>query len=80
MDGTIDRSDRSRASTGLDVTGDPHEAQTVTRLRSLATWYRAFAKKADAPWIWEARLRQAAELDLEADLLAAKQRPTSKPV
>jgi hypothetical protein len=66
-------------STELHVAGDPLEAQAVTKLRSLATWYRAFADKADAPWIWEARLRRAEELDLEADLLAAKQRTSSKP-
>jgi len=66
-------------STQLHVARDPFEAQTVTKLRSLATWYRAFADKADAPWIWEARLRRADELDLEADLLAAKQPTTSKP-
>jgi len=44
--------------------------QAVIRLRNLAAWYREFADKAGAPWIWEARLRYAEELDREADLIA----------
>lgn len=65
-------------STEVHVARHPFEAQTVTKLRSLATWYRAFADKAGAAWVWEARLRRAEELDLEADLLAAKQRRSSR--
>jgi hypothetical protein len=41
-----------------------------TKLRNLANWYRDFAEKAGEPWIWEARIRQAQELEREADLLA----------
>ena len=35
-------------------------------LRKLAAWYREFAESAGSPWIWEARLRTAEELDAEA--------------
>lgn len=41
-----------------------------TKLRNLAKWYRDLAEKAGEPWIWEARIRQAQELEREADLLA----------
>ena len=51
----------------------PNEVQAVIRLRrNLAAWYREFADKAGAPWIWEARLRYAEELDREADLIAER--------
>ena len=36
-------------------------------LRKLAAWYREFAERAGNPWIWEARLRRADELESEAD-------------
>lgn len=49
-----------------------NEVQEVIRLRNLAIWYREFADKAAVPWIWEARLRHAEELDREADLIAAR--------
>jgi len=39
------------------------------RLRELASWYREFAERAGSPWIWEARLATAAELEKEADHL-----------
>ena len=39
------------------------------RLRKLAAWYREFAERAGEPWIWEARLQTADELENEADLL-----------
>jgi hypothetical protein len=41
------------------------------KLRELAAWYRDFAEKAGNPWIWEARLRRAEELEREADRLTA---------
>jgi hypothetical protein len=50
--------------------------EQATKLRNLAKWYRALAEKAGEPWVWEARLRRAEELEREADLLAA-QRPIS---
>jgi len=48
----------------------PNEVQAVIRLRNPAAWYREFADKAAVPWIWEARLLRAEELDREADLIA----------
>jgi hypothetical protein len=44
------------------------------RLRELAAWYREFAERAGNPWIWEARLKQADDLEQEAAHLEA--RPT----
>ncbi len=37
------------------------------KLRALAAWYREFAERAGASWIWEGRLRRADELEREAD-------------
>ena len=34
-------------------------------LRKRAAWYRKFAEQAGNPWIWEARLRKAEELEVE---------------
>jgi hypothetical protein len=39
------------------------------KLRKLAAWYREFAERAGEPWIWEARLQTADELENLADLL-----------
>ena len=35
-------------------------------LRKRAAWYRKFAEQAGNPWIWEARLQTAEELEAEA--------------
>src|ERR1051325_10421213 len=37
------------------------------KLRALASWYREIAERAGNPFIWEARLRTAEDLDAEAD-------------
>ena len=42
------------------------------KLRRLAAWYREFAERAGSPWIWEARLRRAKDLEAEADRVEAK--------
>jgi hypothetical protein len=42
------------------------------KLRQLAAWYRVFADRAGNPWIWEARLRTAEDLEAEADRVEAK--------
>jgi hypothetical protein len=42
---------------------DPRE------LRKLAAWYREFAERAGNPAIWEARLKTAEALELEASRL-----------
>ena len=35
-------------------------------LRKRAKWYREFAERAGAPWVWEARLKTAKQLEAEA--------------
>jgi hypothetical protein len=35
------------------------------RLRNLTAWYREFAERAGEPWIWDAQLRRADELEQE---------------
>ena len=50
--------------------------EQATKLRNLAKWYRDFPEKAGEPWIWEARLNRARELEREADLLAARRPDT----
>ena len=42
------------------------------KLRQLAARYREFAERAGSPWIWEARLRRAKDLEAEADRVEAK--------
>ena len=42
------------------------------KLRELASWYRQQAERAANPAIWDARLRTAEDLDVEADRLHAK--------
>ena len=46
-------------------------------LRELAAWYRNLAERAGSPWIWEARLRRAKELEREADGLTAEVKPAA---
>jgi hypothetical protein len=48
-----------------DVTASPRE------LRALAVWYRQFAERTQNPAIWEARIRTAEELELNAQALEA---------
>ena len=47
------------------------------KLRQLAAWYREFAERAGSPWIWEARLRTAKELEAQADRVEAKLAPVT---
>ena len=42
------------------------------KLRQLAAWYREFADRAGNPWVWEARLRTAEDLEAEADRVEAE--------
>ena len=35
-------------------------------LRKRAEWYREFAERAGTPWVWEARLKTAKQLEAEA--------------
>ena len=41
------------------------------KLRELASWYRDLAERAGSTVIWEARLRMAEDLEIEADRLGA---------
>ena len=41
----------------------------VEKLRARAAWYREFAERAGEAWVWDARLRQAAELEQAAERL-----------
>jgi len=50
------------------------------KLRELAAWYREFAERAGAPWIWDARLRTADKLEKEAGLLEERLLKTKEPV
>jgi hypothetical protein len=47
-----------------DITG-----QDSGKLRELAAWYRAFAERAGAAWVCEARLQTADDLERYAALL-----------
>ena len=38
-------------------------------LRQLAAWYRAQAERAGSPWVWEARLQRAEDLEAQAAAL-----------
>ena len=38
-------------------------------LRQLAAWYRAQAERAGSPWVWEARLQRAEDLEAQATVV-----------
>jgi hypothetical protein len=42
------------------------------KLRELAVWYREYAERAGNPWVWEARLRTAENLERQAAMLEGK--------
>jgi hypothetical protein len=46
-----------------------------SKLRDLASWYRAFAERAGNPAIWAARLRTAEDLEVQADLFERRSDP-----
>ena len=45
--------------------------ENPAKLRQLAAWYRAYAERANAPWVCEGRLQTAADLERHATLLEA---------
>ena len=49
--------------------GDPDAAANPRDLRALAVWYREFAERTQNPTIWEARIRTAEELEMNAQAL-----------
>jgi len=50
---------------------DRRQHRAPEELRELASWYRQFAERAGSAAIWEARVRMAEDLELEADRLSA---------
>ena len=44
------------------------------KLRELALWYREYAERAGSPWVWEARLQTAQDLERQAAMLEGKKR------
>jgi hypothetical protein len=52
--------------------GDPDAAASPQDLRALAVWYREFAERTQNPTIWEARIRTAEELELNAQALESR--------
>jgi hypothetical protein len=44
------------------------------KLRELALWYREYAVRAGNPWIWEARLQTAENLERQAAMLEGTKR------
>ena len=51
--------------------GDPDATASPQQLRALALWYREFAERTQNPAIWEARIRTAEELEMNAQALEA---------
>jgi len=52
--------------------GDPDATASPRELRALAVWYREFAERTRNPTIWEARLRTAEELEMDAQALESQ--------
>ncbi len=52
--------------------GDPDAIASPQKLRDLAIWYREFAERTHNPVIWEARLRTAEELEVDAQVLESR--------
>jgi hypothetical protein len=53
---------------------DPDGITSPRKLRALAVWYREFAERTQNPYIWEARIRTAEELEMNAQALEAQAR------
>jgi hypothetical protein len=51
---------RSRIERGRNV-------HNPDKLRELAAWYREYAERAEDPFVWDARLRTAENLEREAE-------------
>ncbi len=49
--------------------GDPDTLASPRELRALAVWYREFAERTQNAAIWEARIRTAEELEMNAQAL-----------
>jgi hypothetical protein len=60
-----------RPETKEDVVIDT--TSTIERLEELAAWHRINADHAGCPWIWDARLRTAEDLERRAAELRLRQ-------
>jgi hypothetical protein len=49
------------------------------KLWELAAWYREFAERAGNPWVWEARLKLAEDLEREPALSEPQPRRMRRP-
>jgi hypothetical protein len=61
-EGPMIRNLRSSPPSSNEKDGAPHR----DNLLQLATWYRAQAERAGSPWVWEARLQRAEDLEVQA--------------
>jgi hypothetical protein len=52
----------------------PDILENPMKLRELAAWYRDYAERAGAPWVYEGRLRTADELERRAKFLETRSR------
>ena len=59
------------------LNGDPDAVASPQKLRDLATWYREFAERTQNPTIWEARIRTAEELEMNAQALESRSLQTA---
>ena len=50
----------------LSSSNEKSDTSRCDHLLQLAAWYRARAECAGSPWIWEARLQRADDLEREA--------------
>jgi hypothetical protein len=60
-------SDLARQAIDVSSPATEQALSVPPKLRELAAWYRELAERAGNPAIWEARLRTADDLDLEAE-------------
>lgn len=66
----------TQAELGKQLAGmETRAMDEAFNLRKRAIWYREFAERAGNPWIWEARLRRADELEKEAAHLEKEPSP-----
>jgi hypothetical protein len=49
-------------------------SENSQKLRELAIWYREYAERAGNPWVWEARLRTAENLERQASAMLENRR------
>jgi hypothetical protein len=55
------------------------DAIDISKLEALAAWHRVNAEHAGSPWVWEARLRTAEDLERRAAELRARRARSHSP-